>query len=116
MKSICNWARGALLGGLLLSMGGCYHMDSMAGTSVEQITVDARKFNVRVEPTGTPNQYRLLVIRATLVLNPDPDNEAARGEEVAQRIIKRTCKGRPFEELVAGLDADINYRVLFECH
>lgn len=115
MISSSRWLRLVALFGVLL-VGGCYHKDSMNGSSVELITVNARKFEVRTEPTGQPNQYRLLVIRATMVINPDPDNEMARGEEVAQRIIKRTCKGRPYEELVAGLDDAINYRVVFECH
>src|ERR1700761_4284836 len=103
MKSIGKWMQVlAALGAL--SVAGCYQKDSLNGTSVELVTVDARKFEVRIGPTGTPNQYRMLIIRATMVINPDPEREMARAQEVAQRYEKQTCKGRPYEEILAGLE------------
>jgi hypothetical protein len=29
--------------------------------------------------------------------------------------MEQTCKGRDYDEILAGLQADINYRVLFRC-
>jgi hypothetical protein len=70
---------------------------------------------VRVAPTETANEYRMLVIRATMVINPDPELEMARAQEVADRYMKQTCKGRAYKEIVSGLEGGINYRTIFRC-
>jgi hypothetical protein len=97
-----------------LVLAGCYDKGSLDGTSVQLMTVEGRKFEVRVQGTGTPDQYRMLVIRATMVINPDPELESSRGQEVARRVMKDTCKGRPYQEIIGGLEG-VNYRTLFEC-
>ena len=66
-------------------------------------------------PTGTPNEYRMLIIRATMVINADPELEMARAREVAERYMKQTCKGGPYEVILAGLEGEVNYRTLFRC-
>lgn len=103
----------AVVGGLTLA--GCYQKGSLPGSQVETVKVDGRRYEVRIAPTGTPNEYRMLVIRATLVINPDPEVEMARGREVSQRYMSRTCNGGPYEEILADLQGDINYRTLFRC-
>lgn len=94
---------------------GCYSKGTLDGTQVEQVKVDGRLFEVRIGSTGTPDEYRMLIVRATLVYNPDPELEQMRAREVSKRYMEQTCKGRPYEEILAGLQADINYRVLFRC-
>ncbi len=113
MKSIKPKAITAVM--LLLALGGCYQVGSLEGSQVETVKVEGRKFEVRVAPTGNPNEWRMLIIRATLVINPDPELEMARAREVAQRYEKQTCKGGPYQEILAGLQGDINYRVVFKC-
>ncbi len=113
MESIKSKAITAVM--LLLTLGGCYQMGSLESSQVETVKVEGRKFEVRVAPTGNPNEWRMLIIRATLVINPDRELEMARAREVAQRYEKQTCKGGPYQEILAGLQGDINYRVLFKC-
>ena len=85
------------------------------GTQVETVKVDGRRFDVRVGQTDTPNQWRMVITRATMVIDPDPELEMQRAREVAQRFMERTCKGGPYEEILAGLQGGINYRTLFRC-
>jgi len=77
------------------------------------VKVEGRRFEVRVTRTDTPNEYRMLIIRATMVINADPELEMARAHEVADRYMKQTCKGGPYEEILAGLEGDVNYRTTF---
>jgi hypothetical protein len=104
---VCFAASAALL-------AGCYKVDSLQGTQAEPITVEGRKFTVRVGPTGAPNQYRLLVQRATMVIGPDYETESDRARNVARIIMERTCKGRPYNQAVEGMDG-INYKTVFIC-
>ena len=99
----------------LLSLPGCYHVASLDGTQVEQVRVEGRVFEVRIASTGTPNEYRMLIVRGTLVVDPDTELEMVRAREVSNQFMARTCKGRPYEEILAGLQGDLNYRVLFRC-
>jgi len=95
-------------------LAGCYKVDSLQGTQAEAITVEGRKFTVRVAPTGAPNQYRLLVQRATMVIGPDYELESDRARNVARIIMERTCKGRRYSQAVEGMDG-INYKTVFIC-
>ena len=96
-------------------LAGCYQVGSLPGTQVEPITVEGRKFEVRLDRTGNPNEWRMEINRATIVVGPDYETEGDRAREVAKRVMERTCKGRPYEEILSGLQGDINYRVLFRC-
>ena len=98
-----------------LTLGGCHQTDSLDGSQVEVVKVEGRRFEVRVAPTDTPNEYRMLIIRATMVINPDPELEMARAHEVAERYMKQTCNGGAYEEILSGLQGDVNYRTLFRC-
>lgn len=98
-----------------LSLAGCYQVGSLEGTQVEPITVEGRKFEVRLRRTDTaPNQWRMEINRATMVVGPDYELEGDRAREVAHRIMTRTCKGRPYNQLVEGMRG-INYTTVFTC-
>ena len=83
--------------------------------SLDDTQVGGRKYEVRLGSTGTPGEYRMLIVRATLVINADSENEAERAQNVYPRFIERTCKGRPHEILSEGLSGKVNYYVLFRC-
>jgi hypothetical protein len=113
MKQVATCAAAAAI--TVLTLAGCYQKSSLEGSQVEVVKVEGRRFEVRVTPTGTPNEYRMLIIRATMVINADPELEMARAREVAERYMKQTCKGGPYEEILSGLEGDVNYRTLFRC-
>ena len=92
----------------------CYQLGTLDGTQVETVTVDARKFEVRVAPTGMPNEYRMLIYRATMVIGPDRELEYERAANVAKIFMDRTCRGRPYEQLIDTLSG-VNYRTAFRC-
>ena len=72
----------ALLAALALAvLTSCQEPGTIEGTRAEHITVEGRKFKVNVGPTGTPDEYRLLVVRDTMVINPDPERESERAQE-----------------------------------
>lgn len=98
-----------------LSLVACAPKASLDDTQVEMVTVDGRKYEVRLGSTGTPNEYRMLIVRGTLVINADSEAEAERAQNVYPRFIERTCKGRPHEILSEGLSGEVNYYVLFRC-
>ena len=104
---------GAFLAMALL--GGCYQVGTLEGTQVETVKVDGRRFEVRIGQTDKPNQWRMVITRATMVIDPDPALESQRAQEVAKRFMERTCKGGPYEEILAGLQGGVNYRTLFRC-
>ena len=103
------------VGLVLLMLTGCEEKGTLDRTQVEFVTVNGRRFEVRIAPTGKPDEYAMLIIRATMVVNPDPENETSRAREVAGRYMDQTCKSRPHQEIVSGLQGSINYRVLFRC-
>lgn len=98
-----------------LSLVACAPKASLDDTRAEMVTVDGRKYEVRLGSTGTPNEYRMLIVRATLVINADSENEAERAQNVYPRFIERTCRGRPHQILSEGLSGEVNYYVLFRC-
>jgi hypothetical protein len=100
---------------LLLALAGCHQKGTLEGSRVEIVRVEGRRFEVRVSPTEAENEYRMLIVRATLVTNADPELELARAQEVADRYMKQTCKGQPYKEVFAGLEGQVNYRVVFRC-
>ena len=98
-----------------LFLVACAPKASLDDTQVEMVTVDARKYEVRLGSTGTPDEYRMLIVRATLVINADDELEAQRAQNVYPRFIQRTCKGRPHQIMSEGLSGGVNYYVLFRC-
>jgi hypothetical protein len=97
-----------------LLLAGCYQVGSLEGTQVEQIRVEGRLFQVRLRPTGAPNEWRMQINRATMVIGPDLELEGDRARAVARRIMVRTCRGRPYNQSVDGMRG-INYYTTFTC-
>jgi ribulose bisphosphate carboxylase small subunit len=56
----------------------------------------------------------LLVVRATVVVNPDPQRESQRLWNVVQPFMQRTCKG-PFAVLENNLADEVNLYIRFRC-
>ena len=104
---LCLAAASALL-------AGCYQVGSLEGTQREQMRVEGRLFEVRLGRTGNPNEWRMQINRATMVIGPDLETEGDRAREVARRIIERTCQGRPYSQPIDGMRG-INYYTTFVC-
>ncbi|MSP77515.1 MAG: hypothetical protein EXR12_15430 [Rhodospirillaceae bacterium] len=98
-----------------LSLVACAEKASLDDTQAEMVTVEGRKYEVRLGSTGTPDEYRMLIVRGTLVINADSELEAHRAQNVYPRFIERTCKGRPHQIMSEGLSGGVNYYVLFRC-
>ena len=96
-------------------LSACAPKASLDDTQVEMVTVDGRKYEVRLGSTGTPNEYRMLIVRGTLVINADSEMEAERAQNVYPRFIERTCRGRSHQIITEGLSGGVNYYVLFRC-
>ena len=103
------------VGLVLLLLTGCYEKGTLERSQVEIVKVNGRRFEVRITPTGNQDEWAMLIIRATMVIDPDPEREMSRAREVADRYMEQTCKRRNYQEVMSGLQGDINYRVLFRC-
>ncbi len=104
---------GALASALWL--GACASKGTLDNSSVETVRVEGRLFEVRIAPTNVENEYRMLIMRATLVIEPDPEREYARAQYVARRYFDRTCKGRPYKVLEDRLVDKVNFYARFRC-
>ena len=83
-------------------------------SQVETVRVDGRLYEVLVAPAEVEGEYRLLVVRATAVVNPDPQLESQRLWNVVQPFMQRTCKG-PFVVLENNLADKVNLYIRFRC-
>ncbi len=83
-------------------------------SQVETVRVDGRLYEVRVAPAEVEGEYRLLVVRGTIVVNPDPQLEGQRLWNVVQPFMQRTCKG-PFVVLENNLADKVNLNIRFRC-
>jgi hypothetical protein len=63
--------------------------------------VDGRRFEVCVAPADVEGEFRMLVVRATIVLNPNAEAERSRAENVAKPFMTRSCGGQPCKVLEA---------------
>jgi hypothetical protein len=100
---------------LVLALAACNTKATLDQSQVEYMTVEGRKYEVRVASAGVPDEYRLLIVRATLVIDPDPEAELARNQNVANRVMDRTCKGRPVQMLENNLVDEVNLEIRFRC-
>lgn len=105
----------ATLVGGTLALGACIPKATLDNSQVETVKVDGRLFEVRIAPTDVPDEYRLLVVRATLVINPDPEAERERGWNVAKQYMDRTCRGRRYQVLDDDLADYVNLQTRFRC-
>jgi hypothetical protein len=83
-------------------------------SEVETVKVDGRLYEVRVAPTGAEGEYRLLLVRGTIVIDPDPELESQRNWNIVQPFMQRTCKGN-FVVLENHLTDKVNLYISFRC-
>lgn len=100
---------------IALALGACNDKATLDRSQVETVRVEGRLFEVRIAPTEVANEYRMLVVRATLVINPDPEAERARASNVARQFMDRTCKGQPYRTLQDNLVDEVNLETRFRC-
>ena len=100
---------------LALGLAACNDKGTLDQSQVQYVTLEGRKYEVRVSPADAANEYRLLVVRATLVIDPDASRERERNWNVARQIIRQTCKGGPSQTLEDNLVDNVNLYVRFRC-
>ena len=102
---------------LAASVAACHDQHTIEGTRSQTINVAGKRMKVNLSPTGTPNEYDLLVVRDAMVVNPDPETERGRGEEAATRVMREVCsvKGLRPQVLDDRLVQQINFYVHFRC-
>ena len=83
-------------------------------SQVETVRVEGRLYEVRIAPAEVEGEYRLLIVRGTVVVNPDPQLESQRLWNVVQPFMQRTCKG-PFAVLENNLADKVNLYIRFRC-
>ena len=99
----------------LLVLSACATKGSLDKSSVETVRVDGRLFEVRIAPTEADDEYRMMIVRATLVIEPDANLERERASTVARPFMARTCKGRPYKILEDRLVDRVNFYTRFRC-
>ena len=99
---------------LALVLGACASKGTLDRSQVEMVRVDGRLYEVRIASAEVEGEYRLLIVRGTLVVNPDPERESGRLWNVVQPFMERTCKG-PFVVLQNNLADNVNLYIRFRC-
>ena len=99
------------------SLSACHDQHTIEGTRSQTINVAGKRMKVNLSPTGTPNEYDLLVVRDAMVVNPDPESERERGEEAATRVMREVCNVKRLNPQVLDdrLVQQINLYVRFRC-
>jgi hypothetical protein len=88
-KNFCQAVSVAMLAVVMLA--ACHDKGTLEGSRVEYVRVDGRRFEVRVAPADVEGEFRMLVVRAAIVLNPNPEAERSRAENVAKPFMERSC-------------------------
>lgn len=83
-------------------------------SKVETVRVDGRLYEVRVASTEVEGEHQLLIVRATIVIDPDPVLESQRNWNVVQPFMQRTCKSH-FVVLENHLVDKVNLYIRFRC-
>ncbi len=100
---------------IFLAVAACASKGTLDNSNVEVVKVDGRRFEVRIAPTDLANEYRMMIVRATLVIEPNAELERQRARNVARQFMERTCKGRPYKVLEDRLADQVNYYTRFRC-
>lgn len=87
---------------------------ALEGSRAETVRVDGRLYEVRIAPAENAGEYRLLLVRGTVVVDPDPKLESERNWNVVQPFMERTCRGR-FAVLDHQLADKVNLHIRFRC-
>ena len=100
-----------------LGLGACYPQHSIEGTSSQNLNVGGKTMKADLKPTGVPGEFDLLIVRDSMVLNPDPETERERGRAAASRVINEVCGVKRLSPRVEAerLVQQINYYVRFRC-
>jgi len=100
----------------LLTLVGCASKGTLENSREEQVRVEGQTYEVRVAKADMPETWRLLIVRATITLRGvDSDLARMQMQNVAKPFMDRTCKGRPYEQIIDKLQDDVNYYTLFTC-
>jgi hypothetical protein len=102
----------ALVAGAALA--ACVSKGSLEGSQVQIVRVEGRRYEVRIARAEVEGEYRIMVVRATMVIDPDPQRESARNWNVMQPFMTQTCRG-PFVVLDQNLVDRVNLFVRFRC-
>jgi hypothetical protein len=99
----------------LLMLVACHDKGTLENSRVEIVRVEGRRFEVRVAPADAEGEFRMLVVRATIVLNPDPEAERSRAENVAKPFMERSCRGQSYKVLDDQLIDNVTLSLRFRC-
>ena len=113
VKNFCQAVCAAVLAVLMLT--ACHDKGTLEGSRVEYVRVDGERFEVRVAPADAEGEFRVLVVRATIVLNPNPETERSRAENVAKPFMERSCRGQSYKVLEDLLIDDVTLSLRFRC-
>jgi hypothetical protein len=113
VKSLCRMICAAVLAALMLA--ACHDKGTLEGSQVEYVRVEGRRFEVRVVPADAEGEFRMLVVRATIVLNPNPEAERSRAENVAKPFMERSCAGQSYKVLEDVLIDSVTLSLRFRC-
>ena len=102
------------LAAVTLVLAACAPKGTLDRSQVEMVRVDGRRYEVRIAPAEVEGEYRLLVVRGTIAVNPDPQLESQRLWNVVQPFMQRTCKG-PFVVVENHLADNVNLYIRFRC-
>ncbi|HTB40728.1 MAG TPA: hypothetical protein VK777_26800 [Reyranella sp.] len=103
-------------GAAVLVLAGCHDKGTLDRSRVEQVRVEGRRFEVRVASApDAEGEFRLLVVRATIVVNPDPEAERSRAENVAKPFMERSCGGSSYKVLEDTLIDNVTLSLRFRC-
>jgi len=100
----------------VVALGACQTKGTLENSREEQVRVEGLLYEVRIAKTDMPDTWRMLIVRGTVaVFGADPELERMRAQNVARPFMERTCKGRPYEQIIDKLQDDVNYYTVFTC-
>lgn len=99
----------------VLMLAACHDKGTLDRSQVEVVRVDGRRFEVRVARADAEGEFRMLVVRATIVINPDPEVERSRAENVAKPFMERSCRGQSYKVLEDQLIDNVTLSLRFRC-
>jgi len=109
------WRRALATLFALAALAACETKGTLENSREELVRVEGRQYEVRIAKTDMPDTWRMLIVRATIVLDADPEVERLRAQNVARPFMERTCKGAPYSQIMDKLQDDVNYFTLFRC-
>ena len=97
------------------TLAACTPKGALDGSEVEAVKVDGRSYELRIASTAVEGEYRLLLVRGTIVIDPDAELESQRNWNIVQPFMQRTCKGGNFVVLENHLADKVNLYITFRC-